>query len=215
MDEPHRDTTSHGTITQCHTDGNAVGSTGPPQGDHTNGDGCENPVDEMDGEEHECLPVPDEILEMILANLDDVDAVPAACVNRRSSALVCAYAARAGRVDVLEWLRANGWPWDGTTCSFAARRGRIDVIRWARSRGCPWDSDTCAAAAGAGHLATLKWARANGCPWDERVCTQAVSFGHSHVLKWAVENGCSFYRDTPTHRDPDPARARAREHPWG
>nr|UDO47174.1 hypothetical protein [Pandoravirus massiliensis] len=70
MGEPHGDATSYDPTARPHTDDNAVNSTaGPIPEDHIGGDGRENPIDEMDGEEHECLPVPDEILEMILNNL--------------------------------------------------------------------------------------------------------------------------------------------------
>jgi hypothetical protein len=38
----------------------------------------------------------------------------------------------------------------------------IDLCQWAREQGCPWDGSLCAAAAAAGHLDTLKWARGHG-----------------------------------------------------
>ena len=53
------------------------------------------------------------------------------------------------------------------TCSGAAEGGHLEVLQWARENGCPWDSDTCDKAAGKGHLEVLKWARQNGCPWDK------------------------------------------------
>jgi hypothetical protein len=32
------------------------------------------------------------------------------------------------------------------------------VLEWLRANGCPWDVETCEYAAGAGHLAVLQWA---------------------------------------------------------
>ena len=47
---------------------------------------------------------------------------------------------------------------------FAAQGGHLEVMQWARANGCPWDSLTCAYAAEGGYLEVLQWARANGCP---------------------------------------------------
>ena len=49
----------------------------------------------------------------------------------------------------------------------AAKHGHLEVLQWARTNGCPWDEDTCAYAAQYGHLDVLKWARENGAPWTE------------------------------------------------
>ena len=42
--------------------------------------------------------------------------------------------------------------------------GHLDVLQWARAQGCPWNWCTCVKAAEGGHLKLLSWARANGCP---------------------------------------------------
>ena len=52
----------------------------------------------------------------------------------------------------------------------AAEGGHLEVLQWARANGAPWDEWTCAGAAEGGHLEVLQWARANGAPWDERTC---------------------------------------------
>ena len=68
---------------------------------------------------------------------------------------------------MLQWLRANGAPWDTKTCKGAAIHGHLEVLQWARANGAPWDEKTCEVAAEGGHLEVLQWARANGCPWSE------------------------------------------------
>jgi hypothetical protein len=50
------------------------------------------------------------------------------------------------------------------TCAWAADGGHLEVLQWARANGAPWNKLTCAAAAGGGHLEVLQWARANGAP---------------------------------------------------
>ena len=34
-----------------------------------------------------------------------------------------------GHLDVLQWLRANGCPWDGYTCRGAAQGGHLEVLQ--------------------------------------------------------------------------------------
>jgi hypothetical protein len=36
---------------------------------------------------------------------------------------------------VLQWLRANGCPWDKATCRLAALCGQLEVLQWARANG--------------------------------------------------------------------------------
>ncbi len=57
---------------------------------------------------------------------------------------ICAFSARYGRLDILQWLRAGGAPWDTWTCNFAARNGHLKVLQWARAQNppAPWNSAT-------------------------------------------------------------------------
>ena len=50
--------------------------------------------------------------------------------------------------------------------------GHLEVLQWARANGCPWDQRTCAYAATGGHLEVLQWARANGCPWNPELAAE-------------------------------------------
>merc|ERR1719420_1560972 len=43
---------------------------------------------------------------------------------------------------------------------YSAQGGHLEVLQWARAQGCPWNARTCAWAAKNGHLAVLQWARA-------------------------------------------------------
>jgi hypothetical protein len=102
----------------------------------------------------------------------------------------CHHAAEGGHLEVLQWLRANGCPWNASTCGSAAEGGQLEVLQWLRANGCPWDECTCAEAAGGGHLEVLQWARANGCPWNVSTCSGAANGGHLEVLRWTRANGC-------------------------
>ena len=72
----------------------------------------------------------------------------------------------------------------------AAAKGQLEVLQWLHANGCPWNADTCAWAAKGGHLEVLQWARENGCPWDNLTCCWAIQYGHIELLNWAVANGC-------------------------
>ena len=59
-----------------------------------------------------------------------------------------------------KWLRK----WSARTCAIIAKVGKLEVLQWARANGCPWDEyNTCSAAERRGHLEVLQWV-ANGCP---------------------------------------------------
>ena len=84
-------------------------------------------------------------------------------------------AAESGNLEVLQYARANGCPWDHGTCAGAAKGNHLEVLQWAHANNCPWDEMTCTNAARGGYLNVLKYARGNGCPWDESVLHYATA----------------------------------------
>ncbi|WZN59355.1 ankyrin repeat protein [Chloropicon roscoffensis] len=111
-------------------------------------------------------------------------------------------AAKGGHLEVVQWLRQNGCPWNSTTCYLAAKGGHLDVLKWLRDQDppCPWNEETCTYAAEGGHLEVLKFLRAQNppCPWDEETCRWAARNGHLDVLKWARSQDppCPWDRET-------------------
>ena len=65
-------------------------------------------------------------------------------------------AARAGHLEVLQWLSLQHTTLSQRICSEAATGGHLDVLQWAQEQGCSLDVDTCAAAARHGHVAILR-----------------------------------------------------------
>ena len=51
-------------------------------------------------------------------------------------------AAWGGNLELVQWLRGEGCPWDYLTCANAADKGHVEVLRWARENGCPWTAQT-------------------------------------------------------------------------
>ena len=86
-------------------------------------------------------------------------------------------------LEVLQWARGHGCPWDEMTCRAAVARGHLEVLKWAVEHGCPWwAGDICARAAMGGHLEVVQWAREHGFLWDESTCGAAARGGH--VAGW-------------------------------
>jgi hypothetical protein len=129
-------------------------------------------------------------------------------------------AATCNRLSVLQFLRAQGCPWDEMVSAAAARRGDLEMLHWALEQGCPYnryallssaassgsfemvawvrqlqfvqlDAETLAAAAAEGHTAMCEHLRAEQCPWGESACNAAF-IGHIDTLRWLHEHGCPF-----------------------
>ncbi|AVK76339.1 Ankyrin repeat protein [Pandoravirus kuranda] len=153
----------------------------------------------------------DEVLGIVLALANELD-VPATqlvddkardcapCIDDKLAgdpAAWFALLAAHGGLDVLQWARANGCPWDEAAPALAAMRGHFDTIKWLHANGCPWDANTCAEAVLAGHSDILVWLRDNGCPRDMRTWRWARLCDRDVV--WVETNGCP--RDDHGHDD--------------
>lgn len=103
--------------------------------------------------------------------------------------LMCSGAARNGKLDALQWLRARHCPWGALTIADAAAGGHLHVIEWARANGCPWDRQATMWAARNGHFKVLKWLCRYNCKCDEKACMWAARNGHFEVLQWLRAHG--------------------------
>ena len=124
----------------------------------------------------------------------------------------CEYAASNGHLEILNWLKANAWPWkegddqfempysqhgcpcsEQGWCSTASEQDHLDVVKWAIENGCSGHkkkSQACHHAAQREYLSVLKYLRANESPWGEVVLVVAARIGHLEMFKWTLENGC-------------------------
>jgi hypothetical protein len=118
------------------------------------------------------------------------------------------FAARAGHVDVLDWIeeRFGDMMHDFHSASeisaSAAEEGRTSVLSWVLTNEYPIDEDVFELAARGGHLDTLKWLHVHVESTGEeeegeygaiqaRVCVEAARGGHLDVLEWILANGGS------------------------
>jgi hypothetical protein len=125
--------------------------------------------------------LPFEIFEIIIffCMMGDNPALPLRCVSKKWNNLMIIITKSKNVEKEREKL-----------CDYSAKGDYLEMLQWARANGCPWNEDTCSNAAGAGHLHVLQWVRANGCPWNERTCVNAAWGKHFEVLQWTRANGC-------------------------
>jgi len=76
-------------------------------------------------------------------------------------------AAEKGRRDVLEWLCSElgaEYTLDADSARGAAQYGHLALLQWMRAQGCPWDYCAAMAAAVPWNLHVFRWMAANGAP---------------------------------------------------
>jgi hypothetical protein len=113
-------------------------------------------------------------------------------------------AAKGGRLDILKWMKENGYPMEidnnyWTLCYQAAKAGKLEALQWAIKEGFEFFQERMAGyhAAVGGHLDVLKWMKCNGfqIEIDKALGSlgyQAARNGHLHVLKWIKSEGISL-----------------------
>jgi hypothetical protein len=84
----------------------------------------------------------------------------------------------------LEWLYANGCPWDETVCARAARCNDFTPIDWLRERRCPWDATTSTIACV--DVSMLTHVTGLGCPWDAQTYMMADFVGYKGITPESV-----------------------------
>lgn len=116
---------------------------------------------------------------------------------------MCCAAARAGHLDMLKWLRAEGYPWDKSVCTSTMIGSHVGVLKWAIENGCPYDFEDCieeishvcyrGKSAPPGELEILQYLHSIGCRFDRPVlCSRAAAAGDLALLKWLREHGCPW-----------------------
>jgi hypothetical protein len=94
-------------------------------------------------------------------------------------------AAEGGSVQVFEFLQQQqGVAFDSLTMQKAAKHGQLQICQWLRAAGCPWDAEVCTAAAECYQVETLRWLHEQGCPWNAPyICRRAVSSDNSRSIE--------------------------------
>jgi hypothetical protein len=69
----------------------------------------------------------------------------------------------------------------------AARAGNLELLQWARANGCPWNTSALLHACSKGHLEVVKWLIDNNCDWVEYALPVLGEAGHYDVLDFLRE----------------------------
>lgn len=103
-----------------------------------------------------------------------------------------------GHLEIIKWLRSQGYKWHGVEYVIAVKRGYLEILKWLIVQECPWSIQDCVCiAVTEGQLEILKWLREDqGCDWRSWTCFFAASSGQLEVLKWLRENDCGWDKDT-------------------
>lgn len=71
-------------------------------------------------------------------------------------------------------VRSHRGPWKMYRCPKAAEGDALDLLQWARANGCPWDRSTGYKAEGDGHIDAFEWALSTGRLRDHENCGRAL-----------------------------------------
>jgi len=105
----------------------------------------------------------------------------------------CAYAASAGRLEVLKYLREEAKaPWDSRTAGYAAFFGHLHILEYLVERKYDqYSVFACADAATFGQLDCLKYLHETAkAPWDEDAVREAHKNNEPDCLHYLLDNNC-------------------------
>ena len=108
-------------------------------------------------------------------------------------------AARAGSIEYLEWMFAQGSPVPLESLrDEALKTGQLDLLKWLQAKGCTFETNVAFSyeAVKSGSIEVMQWLRENGVEWDCKTMTYAAVQGHLDLVKWMRENGCPWNSST-------------------
>lgn len=111
----------------------------------------------------------------------------------------CAIISNGCSIEVLEWLKKDGYLDNYCLMGSAIAGGEIEVIKWLLKRGYKFNEDSLFMAVNTtmhrGNMNVIKWLVENGCPLNSRGFSWAAYWGHLDLMKWLLENGCPMDKE--------------------
>ncbi|GFH53335.1 hypothetical protein CTEN210_09811 [Chaetoceros tenuissimus] len=93
----------------------------------------------------------------------------------------------------LKWCVSNGCPLDtSVNIENVVGQGNIEIMKWMRTQGFFFDKDTCASAAYGNNLEVLRWLRSEGYSLDDHTFFNAVSSGDLDMIQFCIDNDIPF-----------------------
>jgi hypothetical protein len=118
---------------------------------------------------------------------------------------LCDVAARYGKLQLLQWLRASSCPWqEPLMLMTACRGGSVPVLEWLRTVTAPWTSalqtGLLKRAGWSNHLAAVQWLIAQGAEWPPTFAgcymsnedTTAYECWSLSAVQWAIASGSGW-----------------------
>jgi hypothetical protein len=89
----------------------------------------------------------------------------------------------------LQYLHAEGVPFEPSIMSTAISYQKLPVLQWMYQHGCPLSKEAAEAAAYLQDLSVLSWLHSKGCPCDyEDLSFKAARTGYTTLLQWMKDN---------------------------
>jgi hypothetical protein len=107
-------------------------------------------------------------------------------------------AALTGRLDILQYLYAEGCVLDNQVCGAAtsiAGQSNMEILKWLQSEGCEFDSNVLNAAVQYGNIPVVKWLRSQSIGlelWNDWTCATALVHRHEKMFFWLIKRGCPW-----------------------
>lgn len=110
---------------------------------------------------------------------------------------ICYFASKHNNLEMLQYARSNGCPWDYQVHSCAALNNSTEILEYAAENKCPWHDRTLLEATKQGSLDAVKLAHKLGCPLPASFLVTAARNGHLAMVEWA----CSLAPPHPCNED--------------
>jgi hypothetical protein len=102
----------------------------------------------------------------------------------------CTEAATGGHLETIRFLHASGCPWPfDLVCSNAVSGGNIELLQYLKQQGYAFGAGAMNAAAYAGHTHICEYLRAEQCAWGDDACKQAALGSQLDTLRWLHKQG--------------------------
>lgn len=143
-----------------------------------------------------------EIIKLLSEVHDHEDDSPYQTLLQKNDTTICAGAAEGGHLDLLMWLRDQGYQWDENACFNAAKNGHLKVLKWLHAQKCDQhlietndlNKSMCDIIARSGRIGIASWAFKNGYKKYSSMYSEAAKYGRFELIKWASRK--KFPRDT-------------------
>jgi hypothetical protein len=122
-------------------------------------------------------------------------------ISKKGGNAICELAAKAGHVEMLQWLQGEGKrKFTAATALAAAEGGHSVAVRFLVDAKCPWSPAATAAVARHGDLELLKWMVEHNwrrCKWSpEAIASSAARTGRMEVLQYVLDQHAGVNQHT-------------------